>query len=404
MKNDRPLLDQVLYTKPGKSWKGEKIYFHGDDYFRDVLAAIRKSKKTVEIETYIYEPGRLGDQMAAALLSAHQRGVQVRLLVDGIGSPEFLDHYGPRLEKAGLQFRIYRSWPTFFSSIIHRFQLIRPLRSLQYALAVWNSGKHRDHRKQYIVDGDKIWIGSFNVSDWHSDRIKGKSVWRDTGIGLRGVKSLVFRLAFHAAWEDPWPHHFAHMYRHSLIKWLMKDVEGSPIRMTVGRKLRRLFRKELLARINSAKSRVWVLTPYFVPTGPLLRALVRSARRGCDVRVILPGHSDVPVVSWTSKVFYPALLKAGCRIFEFQKRVLHAKTLFIDPWVLVGSSNLDYRSLKKDLEVNVIPREKKSLQALERQFKKDLLNCKESSIVELEKRPFWGRFLSAIFFHFRYWF
>ncbi len=388
----------------GKPWSGEKLYFHGDDYFWDVLRAIREARRSVDIETYIFEPGRLGNLIVAALIAAKRRGVSVRLLVDGVGSPEFLDHYGPRLEKNGVAFRIYRSWPTFFSSVFHRFQWMRLRWSLRYAFTIWNSGKHRDHRKQCIVDGRKVWIGSFNVSDWHLEGIKGKSSWRDTGIGLSGVKSQVFQLAFRTAWEDPWPHQSARRHRHFLIQWLTHDVQGSPIRMTASRKLRRSFRKELLGRMSSANHRVWVLTPYFVPTGPLLRALARAARRGCDVRLVLPGRSDVPMVRWASIVYFPGLLKAGCRIFEYQGRVLHAKTFLADSWALVGSSNLDYRSLRKDLEVNVIPSEKKSIRGLEAQFEKDFAHCREVSMADVRQRPLWSRFLSTVFFHFRYWF
>lgn len=393
-----------LHPGSSKPWSGENLYFGGDDYFLDVLKAIRQARKSVDVETYIFEPGRLGNQMVAALTKAKRRGVAVRLLVDGVGSPDFLSYYGSRLEKEGIQFRVYRSWPAFFSSILHRLQWMNPLRLLHYALSIWNSGKHRDHRKQYIVDGNKVWIGSFNVSDWHLEGVKGQRAWRDTGIGLSGVKSQVFQLAFRAAWEDPWPRHTARMFRHFLIRWLAHDVQGSPIRMTASRKLRRAFRRELLGRIAAARHRIWILSPYFVPTGPLLRALAQAARRGCDVRLILPGLSDVPMVRWASMVYFPALLKAGCRIFEYQDRVLHAKTLLVDSWPLVGSSNLDYRSLRKDLEVNVIPGEKKSLRELEGAFEKDVAHCREVTLSHLKSRPLWSRLLSALFFQFRYWF
>jgi len=102
--------------------------------------------------------------------------------------------------------------------------------------------------------------------------------------------------------------------------------------------------------------------------------------------------------------YFPMLLRAGCRIFEYQGRVIHAKTTLVDSWPLVGSSNLDYRSLRKDLEVNVILQEKKSLQDLERQFDKDLSHCEEIRFENLKQRSLWSRMLSTVFFHFRYWF
>jgi len=387
-----------------KSWTGEKLYFRGDDYYRDLLRSIAHAKKSVDLETYIFEPGWLGDHMVAALIQAAKRKVKVRVLVDGIGSSQFASTYGPRLEKAGIPYRIYRSWPTFFSTVYHRFRILHVFKSIQGAVTLFDSGKHRDHRKQVLVDDRTVWIGSFNVSDWHLERQKGKGTWRDTGLVLSGVKTLVFRLAFHAAWEDPWPNHFKHLYRQALLQWLSHSLEEGPIRMTASRKLRRSFRRELLERGHAARRRIWILTPYFVPTGPLFRALVKACRQGCDVRLIVPRYSDVPMVRWTSMVFYSRLIKAGCHLFEYQKSVLHGKTTMIDDWVLVGSSNLDYRSLRKDLEINVIPKDPKSIRILERQFRKDEIGSREITLEDLGNYPLWQRLFSWFFFRFRFWF
>lgn|ERR1035438_8966573 len=110
------------------------------------------------------------------------------------------------------------------------------------------------------------------------------------------------------------------------------------------------------------------------------------------------------MVRWASLTYFHPLLKAGCRIFEYQGRVLHAKTTLVDSWALVGSSNLDHRSLRKDLEVNVIARKRKSILDLERKFVQDLSRCLEIGLEDLKRRPYWNRMLSAVFFHFRYWF
>src|ERR1700722_2043567 len=98
------------------AWKDEKLYFKGDDYFRDLLKSIRGAKKNLDFETYIFEPGRLADQVVAGFVKAAGRGLKVRVLVDGVGSSEFATHYGPRLETAGVSFHVYRSWPVIFST------------------------------------------------------------------------------------------------------------------------------------------------------------------------------------------------------------------------------------------------------------------------------------------------
>lgn len=388
----------------GKPWSREKLYFRADDYYRDVLRGIRQAGESVDFETYIFEAGVLGDKVVSALTDAARRKVRVRLLVDGVGSPDFASHYGSRLSKGGVHFRVYRSWPMFFTSIFHLafFHKFRAI--LRNWGELWAEGKHRNHRKQCIIDGKKVWAGGFNVSDWHLERTKGKEAWRDTGIGLFGVRNLVFKLAFHMAWEDVWPHHLRGTYRRLLVRWISHDVLKSPVRVNVTWRLRRLFYQELLVRLASAKKRIWITTPYFVPPRGLVRALTAARKRGCDVQLLLPGVSDVPMVRWASMSFYPTLLRAGCRIFEYQKRVLHAKTLLVDAWPRVGSSNINYRSLRQDLELNVVLQEKESLKALDRQFRKDLLNCREIKLGELKERPFWNRMLSWFFFQFRYWF
>jgi cardiolipin synthase len=386
------------------AWKNEKLYFRGDDYFRDLLKSLRGARKSVDFESYIFEPSRLGNLVVWELARAVKRGVKVRMLVDGVGSPDFASHYGPQLQKAGIPFKVYRSWPVFFSSAFKLLRLKHLNGSFGKVRALFNGGKRRDHRKLGIVDDSQVWMGSFNISDWHLEKVKGKDAWRDTGIGLKGVTSPVFRAAFVIAWEDSWPHLRKRIYLYLMKRWVSLEVRESPIRLTLTRRLRLLFRRELLTRFKKAGSRVWIMTPYFIPNHALLKALADAARRGCDVRLILPFLSDVPMVRWVSMIFFPRLLRAGCRIFEYRDKVLHAKTLFVDDWVMVGSSNLDYRSLRKDLEINVLPQDPKSIQVLERQYRRDLLDCQEITLADMGQRSWWQKFLSWLFYRFRFWF
>lgn len=399
----------VLASEPpahpaaGRPWDGEKLYFRGDDYFKDLLESIRRARATVDFETYIFEKGRLGDLVVSTLRKAEARGVQVRLLVDGIGSPDFEEWYGERLKARGVEYRVYRSWKTLLASLFGRmgFGLRKDLRGLK---TLWHWGGHRDHRKLCVVDGHKVWVGSFNVSDQHLEGVRGDKAWRDTGIALSGVKTDVFHLAFHLAWEEGTRYRLRFSQRKRLIRQISHDVLEEPVRLNITRRLRSLFNHRLAHRLVEARKRIWITTPYFVPTRSLFKALIKAARKGCDVRFILPGPSDVPVVKWVSMVFYSHLLKAGCRIFEYQGRVLHAKSLFIDERAYVGSSNLNHRSLLHDLEIIVLPQKKASLKALEGQFETDMRMSREATLGEMKHRPFWSRMLSFLFFRFRYWF
>ncbi len=403
MKPSSPNLLRRRSSDPLKAWNGETVYFQGEKYFSDLLSAIRHAKRSVDFEVYLFELGALGDRVVSVLSHAARQGAKVRVLVDGVGSPDFARNYGERLKTAGVVFRMFRSWGWFFGSVLRVFRIHRLVRSARKIEALWAWGKHRDHRKLCVVDGRAVWIGSFNVSDHHLGSVAGREVWRDTGIALRNVKSLVFRLAFQLAWEESFLTRVNFYYRRFLGRWLSRELLESPIRVTSTRKLRRSFRRELLERFQSARSSIGITTPYFVPTRVLLRSLTAAARMGLDVRLLLPGHTDVPPVRWASLTYYPRLLRAGCRIFEYQGRVLHAKTLLVDDWGLVGSSNLDHRSLRKDLEVNVIPQSAGSLRALRRQFQGDQLKSREVTLQEIQNRPLWSRALSWVFFQFRYW-
>jgi cardiolipin synthase len=386
-----------------QAWTGEKLYFEGDDYFNDVLRAIRGAKRRVDFEVYIFEKGELGDRVTAALLQAAQRGVKVRLLVDGIGSPQCADEYGPRLSQGGVSFRVYRFFPSLFR-IFPRFitswfnrKTSHRFRSFRYRM------NRRDHRKLIMVDGEKVWLGGFNVSDQLLGSIVGKKAWRDTGLRLSGVREPAFRLAFETAWYDKFHRRSWKFYRHKLIDRLSRRTSSDPVQINATRRLRGKFHKQLLARLGSARRRIWVTTPYFVPALPVLRALLGAAQRGCEVRLLLPEKSDVPFVRWASMTFFHGLLSAGCRIFEYRRSVLHAKTLLVDDWALVGSSNFNHRSFLFDLEVDVVLRSAAAVRALERRTVHDFERSGEIRLPGFESRPFWERCLTRIFFRLHHW-
>ena len=385
-----------------RPWDGEKLYFKGDDYFKDILRAIRRSKRRVDFEVYIYEKGILGDRIVSALIRAASRGVRVRLLVDGIGSPRCASDYGEKLKKGGVRFRVYRLFPSF---LMFPRLLVSWLNGMvaHRRGSFWSHMNRRNHRKLVMVDREWVWLGGFNVTDEHLESVAGKKAWRDTGLGLSGVRDRAFWLAFNTAWNDKVHRRLWRRYRDRLIAWLSRDNSPGPVQINATRELRGRFHRELLGRLRSARRRIWVTTPYFVPTLPILRVLLHAALKGCDVRLVLPEESDVPFVRWASMAFFPPLLKAGCRIFEYQKSILHAKTLVVDDWAMVGSSNFNHRSFLFDLEVDVAILRPGSLEALKRQYVSDFARSREILFSDLNLRPFWIRLLTWLFFRLRYW-
>src|SRR5690606_15779959 len=141
------------------------------------------------------------------------------------------------------------------------------------------------------------------------------------------------------------------------------------------KKLRQLFRKEFCRLIEASQNRVWLVTPYFNPPRYFLQSIVNAARKGVDVRLIVPRINDVPWLNYLSRLYYGPLLKRGIRIFEYEKSVLHAKTALIDDLGTVGSANLNYRSFYQDLEMNVLISDKKLISQMEEEFLHDLECC-----------------------------
>ena len=388
---------------PSSPWKGEKLYFKGDDYFKDLLNAIGRAQRRVDFEVYIFEKGILADRVVSALLRAARRGVKVRLLVDGIGSPHAASDYGEKLREGGVFLRIYRFLPPLFHLFPRFFGALFNSKAA-HRLRNWRFRMNRrNHRKLVMVDRKRIWLGGFNVSDEHLESVSGKKAWRDTGLRLTEVRDRAFQLAFETAWHDRHHRRQWRASRQQLIVWLNRKSSPKAVQINATGKLRVRFHREMLARLASARRRIWITTPYFVPTLPVFRALLRAALQGRDVRLVLPEKSDVPFVRMASMAFFLPLLKAGCRIFEYHRSILHAKTMVVDGWALLGSSNLNHRSFLFDLEVDVALQRAPSLKRLEGQYQSDFRLSREIRLSDFKLRPFWDLFLTRIFFHLRHW-
>lgn len=341
-----------------ESWTSEIIYHEGDAFFEDLLAAVDRAEISITYEVYIFEPGVLSRRLEARLLQAQARGVDVRLLVDSIGSPR------------------YRRSPL-------------PMRRFHPVLRFINK---RNHRKICIIDGKVAFLGGMNVYDTQLTSVMGSRAWRDIGVQVTGPPIISLSQAFETAWRR----HLAYYAR-----W--NPIRSALVRLNHSRLERRRLYADLLKRIYRAQHHVWLTTAYFVPARSLSRALGRAAERGCDIRIITPGKSDVPFVRWLSAAFYRDLLEKKVRIYEYQPTILHAKSTLIDNWTLVGSSNLNHRSLMHDLEVDIVLTLPSSIQHMRDTFTEDLLNSTEVSLESLEARPWIERLLGRILLGIRSW-
>ncbi|WP_428002525.1 cardiolipin synthase ClsB [Acidovorax sp.] len=309
---------------------------NGEDFFPRVFDAIRKARREVMLETFILFDDKIGQELHAVLLAAAQRGVQVHVLVDGFGSPDLSDQYLRALVEAGVHFRVFDPGKRVMGQ---RLNVLR-----------------RMHRKIVVVDGELGFIGGINYSADHVADF-GPEAKQDYAVQVRGPIVAQMHHFTREAVLDP-----DDRRRNKASNTRGLPYEGTAHAIFVTRDnhghtndIERHYRIAL----RSARKRVVIANAYFFPGYRFIREMRRAARRGVDVRLILQGQPDMPIVKTAAGLLYDHLLRAGVRIYEYCDRPLHGKVALVDDeWSTVGSSNLDPLSLSLNLEANVIIRDR----------------------------------------------
>lgn len=298
----------------------------GDEAFVTMLDVIDKAERTVRFETYIFVRGEPGDRFREALTRAAERGVEVYVLVDAWGSTELpVDYWDPFI-KAGGEFRWFNR-PKFLK------------------------GTFRNHRKLLVVDEKVAYAGGFNISPEHlGDGIHWG--WRDVGLMFQGGLAVELAETFDRMFtRADLPHRSFMRLMKTGAHRRIDAADGRILLSGPGRGTSRL--KKSLREDFKHANEICIMTPYFLPTYRLRLFLVRRARRGVKVRIILPGKNDVRLSQLAGRRLYEGLLKSGVEIHEYQPQVLHAKMILVDDAVYVGSANLDTRSLYINYELSV---------------------------------------------------
>lgn len=363
-------------------WASEAVYCDGDRWFADLLAELNSAQRRIWLESYMLAPDALGERVVAALRAAAARGCEVRLLVDGVGSALWLRGGNP-----GVELRVWNPLPW---SAARRAGLFRRWRWL----AAIN---RRDHRKVCLVDDRVAWVGSFNIDGCHVREFSGDHTWRDSGARVAGDGVAELSAAFEQAWRKAWP-----VVDGRVRLWLRSAGRGrgpggrgrqrsGDVRLNDTWSTRRAAYRDLLIRLRSARSRIWISNAYIVPRGSLLRALNAAVRRGVDVRLLAPARADVPFMPWIGAIYADALHRRGVRVFAYLPRMLHAKTMLIDDTALVGSHNLNSRSFLHDLEAEVVLRAPASITALEQAYEADCREARELLDPTSGLLPWWQR-------------
>lgn len=330
-----------------------ELLIDGPDYFAAMHARLAAAEHRIHLENYIIHGDATGQAFADALIAKAQAGVKVRLLYDWLGSWGTSRRFWHALREAGVEVR------TFSPPAVRDPLLLGS----------------RDHRKVFVVDGAYAVTGGLCIGDeWVGDPAKGRLPWRDTGVSIDGPAARLLDVAFERAWcfagAPPIPDGEVPGDIAVMGNTTVRVVATEPGRERAYRTI------DLLLGISASK--IWVTEAYLAAPQRLYQAFIDAAKDGVDVRLLLPGSSDIRVVRNLTRVGYRGLLKAGVRIFEWQGPMLHAKTIVADGrWVRVGSSNLNASSLLANWEVDVFIDDQALAQALEQQFVADLALASE---------------------------
>jgi cardiolipin synthase len=327
-----------------------------------MLDLIARARRTVHFENYIIRDDRTGRRFAAALEDRARAGVEVRVLYDAFGSSGTSRRFWRELRRAGAEVRAFG--PLLTSGI---FRLLS-----------------RDHRKLIVVDGREAMMGGLCIGDeWAGNAERGRLPWRDTMLSVCGPAVAVLEATFARVWATtgaPLPPLSVAPASEPCGSSALRVVDGVPAQSRAYRAV------QMLAA--AAQERLWITDAYLVAPPPLYASLVDAAKSGVDVRLLLPGTSDIPIVRTFSRIGYRDLLRAGARIFEYRGPMLHAKTLVVDrEWGRVGSTNLNVSSLLGNYELDIIAECDTLTEALAAQFRHDAAQSREIVLVERRRLP-----------------
>ncbi len=300
-----------------------ELLVDGVQAYPAIERGIAQASTSINALFYIWHTDGTGERMRDLLVAKAKQGVQVRVLVDAFGSDTFRGDFAAPLLEAGA--KVARFFPSAFDALgAPRFNF-------------------RNHRKILVLDGKLAFTGGMNIGDEYAGE------WRDLLVSLRGPVVSALQYVFLDDWYfatgesvDDQP---------TLVDWPSHGTTEIAV-VASGPDSESWIHDAYFTALSRAEKRIWIATPYFIPTGALMAALRTAAGRGLEVCIVVPDTSDVRLVKWASRSYYKPLLEAGVKIFEYQGPMLHAKALLVDhDYASVGTANLDTRSMRLSFEV-----------------------------------------------------
>jgi len=342
-----------------------KILNNGTETFEAIFAAINSARHHIHLEYYIIDDDKIGNQLKDLLIKKSREGVEVRVIVDDVGSWDLKEKFFKNLRKSGIE--IYPFMEVRFPRLTSRVNF-------------------RNHRKILIVDGKIGFTGGINVADRYIEGKPKIGPWRDTHLQITGDAVATMQVVFAADW------YFVINENLKGEKYFppLTEENGTPVQISASGPDSdwEIIEQAYFSAILNAKDYVYITSPYLMPPQTIVSALKTAALSGVDVRIIIPEKSDTITPKWCSFSYVEQFLDAGIKIYFYQKGFIHSKTLMIDNiFSTIGTTNLDFRSLETNFEINAFIYERKFTRVMLKHFINDLRNSREIKLSEWKKRP-----------------
>jgi cardiolipin synthase len=341
-----------------------KILVNADQTFKAIFSAIKNARHHIHLEYYIFADDKIGNQLKEILIEKSLEGVEVRVIIDDVGSWGLSDKFIREMKNSGIRIQSFMEvrFPRLTSQV-----------------------NFRNHRKIIVVDGIIGFTGGLNIADRYFEGVKGIGPWNDIHLQLDGDAATCLQVVFTADW---------YFVMHENLTGRnyfppLRETKGVPVQISASGPDSdwESIGQAIFAAIANARKRVYLTTPYLMPPMQIVSALKMASLSNVDVRIIIPEKSDARIPKWCSFSYVEELLEAGVKIYFFQNGFIHSKYVIVDDvFSTIGTTNLDFRSIETNFEVNAFIYNEDFTSKLVRIFKKDIQNSREIKLKEWSQR------------------
>lgn len=372
-----------------------KFYYVSQEFYDDILDQIKTAEKSIYLEAYIFELFPLTKNLIELLALAQKKGLEVKVIFDGFGSFSFLNKSNAYLEEMGINFRIFN--PLFFP--------FKKWKNFNYIFSFFKFlkiGNRRNHRKLCIIDHRIVFIGSQNWSPNHVISEKNLIPWQDIGCRIENDNFLDLINSFKQIWQISQNKYYFRPFN-GYVRVKNHNLNGNNFKLNFSFLQRYRIYRLLLKKIRTSKSLIIIGSAYFIPKRSFIRALKKAKKRGIHVCIVTSGPTDVLVVKLAAIGLYEKLLKVGIPIYEYNRAHFHSKYfLFDDTCLILGSYNMNHRSLLHDLEILYEIKDQDKINEFLELTKLDMMNSALLSLESIKNRPWYVKLISKLLYRIRY--